>query len=113
MEPGGAQLIAPGPPVEPMGDGERGGKGAAVHVKHHVIPLAARRHIAKKEQAPAMMARDAEMLFARIEHCGDKPKGLCAHRYIYAFRVEHAQEVARLVAIVCLDYYGQFRSVAR
>jgi hypothetical protein len=96
-----------------MGDGERGGKGAAVHVKHHVISLAARRHMAQKERASMMMARDAEMLFARIELSGDKPKGLFAHRYISSFGVEHPQEVARPVAIVRLDYYGEFRSVAR
>ena len=84
-----------------------------MHVKHHVIPLAARRHIAQKERAPVMMARDTKMLFARIELSGDKAKGLCAHRYISAFCVEHTQEVARPVAIVCLDYYGEFRSVAR
>jgi hypothetical protein len=67
----------------------------------------------KKGRASVMMARDAEMLFARIEHCGDKPKGLCAHRYIFSFGVEFTQEVARHVAIVRLEYYGQFRSVAR
>jgi hypothetical protein len=74
-------------------------------------PSESARH--KKGRASVMMARDAEMLFARIELCGDKPKGLCAHRYVSSFGVEHIQEVARHVAIVRLDYYGEFRSVAR
>ena len=74
-------------------------------------PSESARH--KKERAPVKMARGAEMLFARIELSGDKPKGFYAHRYISSVRVEYTQEVARPVAIVCLDYYGQFRSVAR
>jgi len=70
VEPGIAQRITPGMPVEPMRDRKAGREGRAMHVKHrrHVgRTLLPGRKVPQKELHARTRARDPVMLLARVE----------------------------------------------
>lgn len=67
VEPGGAELVTPGPPVKPMRDRQPARKRPAMHIKDDPIAATRRRETAKEQRAPIVVARNAEMLLPRIE----------------------------------------------
>jgi len=104
VEPGGAQLVAPRPPVKPVGDRQSGRKGAAMHIKDNPISCTiGRRQMAQEQRAPVEVARDPEMLFEGIE---------LANHHDGTFAGKSGLEVAPLCRLVLLNHYGPFRSIA-
>src|SRR5262249_21768579 len=70
MEPGRREFLAPRPPVEALRDRESRWESSAVHIEHDVAAnccRARRSQVAQEQRHACMMARDANVFFARVK----------------------------------------------